>query len=105
VSFGVEGPRCYRFEDQCPTCGEFRGKINVLPHGGVLVDTRTPNCRCVSILCRYCEDGRIGRPLAEHFDPERRAGRTRWFGYLVPCGNCQAHGRGPRVVMSTGASD
>jgi hypothetical protein len=101
LSRGGDGPRCYRFEEQCMACGEFRGKINVLHQGGVLIDTRALSCRCVSIPCRYCEGGKVRRPLSEHFDPERRAGRMPWFGYLIPCGSCQAAGRGPRVQMST----
>lgn len=98
---GGNAPRCYGFEDQCQTCGEFHGKINVLPGPGVYVDTRRLRCRCESIPCRYCEDGKVRRPVSEHFDPERRAGRMPWFGYLVPCGRCQAAGRGPDVLMST----
>ena len=98
---GGQTPRCYRFEEQCEACGELRGKINVLPGGGVMIDTRQLSCRCESIPCRYCEDGKVRRPLSEHFDPERRAGRMPWFGYLVPCGRCQAAGRGPDVLMST----
>ncbi len=101
LSGGGEGPRHYAFKDQCATCGEFRGKIHVLPEGGILIDTRWLSCRCESIPCRYCEDGKVRRPFGEHFDPERRAGRMPWFGYLVPCGGCQAAGRGPRVLMST----
>jgi hypothetical protein len=100
-SGGGDIPRCYSFERQCATCGELRGKIHVLPGGGVYIDTRELSCRCVSISCRYCREGRVRRPLSEHFDPERRAGRMPWFGYLVPCGGCQASGRGPRVQMST----
>ena len=100
-SGGGDAPRCYRFERQCATCGELRGRINVLPGHGVYIDTRELSCRCVSIPCRYCEQGRVRRPLSEHCDPERRAGRMPWFGYLVPCGGCQAAGRGPRVQMST----
>ena len=99
-SGGGDAPRCYRFERQCATCGELRGRINVLPGHGAYIDTRELSCRCVSIPCRYCEQGRVRRPLSEHCDPERRAGRMPWFGYLVPCGGCQAAGRGPRVQMS-----
>jgi hypothetical protein len=101
LSGGGHGPRCYRAKEQCPRCGEFLGPINVMPHGPMLIDTRELSCRCVSIPCRYCRTGRVRRPLTEHFDPERRAGRMPWFGYLVPCGGCQAAGRGPRVLMST----
>jgi hypothetical protein len=101
LSFGGETPRLYRFDGQCRACGEFRGKINVLPSGGTMIDTRQLACRCESIPCRYCEDGKVRRPLSEHFDPERRPGRMPWFGYLVPCGGCQAAGRGPVVLMST----
>ena len=101
LSGGGDTPRCYRFEGQCEACGEFRGKINMLPSGGVMIDTRRLGCRCESIPCRYCHDGNVRRPLSEHFDPERRAGRMPWFGYLVPCGRCQAAGRGPDVLMST----
>jgi len=101
LSGGGNAPRCYRFDDQCATCGEFHGKINVLPRGGVFIDTRWLSCRCDSIPCRYCPDGKVRRPLSEHFDPERRAGCVPWFGYLLPCGQCQAAGRGPRVLMST----
>jgi hypothetical protein len=100
LSLGGNAPRCYRFDDQCTACGEFRGKINVLPGCGVLIDTRRLSCRCESIPCHYCQDGEVRRPLTEHFDPERRAGCTPWFGYLVPCGRCQAASRGPRVLMS-----
>ncbi len=78
MAHGGETPRCYRFEEQCETCGELRGKINVLPAGGVMIDTRQLSCRCESIPCRYCEDGKVRRPLSEHFDPERRAGRMPW---------------------------
>ena len=70
-SLGGNAPRCYRFDDQCTACGEFRGKINVLPGGGVCIDTRRLSCRCESIPCRYCQDGKVRRPLTEHFDPER----------------------------------
>lgn len=100
VGLGGDAPRCYRFERQCSTCGELLGRINVLPAGGAMVDTRELSCRCASIACRYCEHGRVRRPHTEHLDPERRAGRMPWFGYLVPCGGCQAAARGPRVVMS-----
>ena len=101
LSRGGDAPRHYLFDRQCPTCGEFRGKIHVMPGGGVLIDTRQLACRCESIPCRYCEEGRVRRPLSEHFDPERRAGCMPWFGYLVPCGGCQAAARGPRIQMST----
>ena len=100
VSHGGDSPRCYQLAKQCPVCGEFRGKIGVLPSGGVMIDTRPLSCRCEAIPCRYCGPGTVRRPLTEHFDPERRAGSMPWFGYLVPCGNCQAAGRGPRVQMS-----
>lgn len=100
VGLGGDAPRCYRFERQCTTCGELLGRINVLPAGGMMVDTRELSCRCTSIPCRYCERGRVRRPHTEYLDPERRAGRMPWFGYLVPCGACQAAGRGPRVLMS-----
>ena len=99
-SYGGDAPRCYRLDDQCNACGEFRGKINVLPRSGMYLDTRQLSCRCDSIPCRYCEEGNVRRPLSEHFDPERRAGCMPWFGYLIPCGHCQAAGRGPEVVMS-----
>jgi hypothetical protein len=101
LSHGGEAPRLYRFDGQCRACGEFRGKINVLPSGGTMIDARQLACRCESIPCRYCKDGRVRRPLSEHFDPERRPGRMPWFGYLVPCGDCQAAGRGPDVLMSS----
>lgn len=100
LSAGGDGPRRYVFESQCKACGEFRGKINVLPREGVIIDSRSLSCRCESIPCRYCEHGTIRRPLSEHFDPERRAGSVPWFGYLVPCGHCQAAARGPKVQMS-----
>lgn len=46
VSGGGHGPRCYRFEEQCEDCGEFRGKINVLPQGAAPVPrTTTDACR------------------------------------------------------------
>ena len=93
-------PRCYRLGDQCERCGEFHGKAIVLPRGGVMLDTRILTCRCDGIPCRYCHTGTVRRPMTEHFDPERRAGHMPWFGYLVPCGRCQAAGRGPRVIMS-----
>jgi hypothetical protein len=102
VARGGDAPRCYRFTEQCPRCGEFHGKVNVLPRGGVMIDTRELRCRCQGIACRYCQTGVIRRPLSDHFDPERRAGHAPWFGYLVPCGGCQAAGRGPRVIMSLG---
>jgi hypothetical protein len=98
---GGDGPRCYRAKEQCATCGEFLGKINVVPQGEMVIDTRELSCRCVSIPCRYCDEGRVRRPLTEHLDPERRAGRMPWYGYLVPCGRCQATGWGPKVLMST----
>jgi hypothetical protein len=99
-SAGGHGPRAYRFTGQCPVCGEFLGRINVLPREAMLIDTRELSCRCRSIPCRYCSTGRVRRPLTEHFDPERRAGAVPWFGYLVPCGACQASGTGPEVLMS-----
>ena len=102
LSWGGEGPRRYALEEFCAECGEFRGRINVLPQGGMLIDTRLLRCRCEqSISCRYCEGGKVRRPLSEHFDLERRSGSAPWFGYLVPCGSCQVAGRGPRVQMST----
>ena len=100
ISCDGEAPRCYRFTDQCERCGEFRGAISVMPRGAVMIDTRQLRCRCDSIPCHYCPTGTVRRPVSEHFDPERRAGHTPWFGYLVPCGRCQAAGRGPRVLMS-----
>lgn len=99
-ALGGAGPRHYRFTRQCPTCGELLGKIHVLPQDGVMIDTSELSCRCRSIPCRYCEGGSVRRPVTEHCDPERRAGRMPWYGYLVPCGDCQVAGRGPRVVMS-----
>ncbi len=99
-SGGGDAPRCYRFERQCKTCGELLGRINVLPRDEVRIDTRELSCRCRSIPCRYCTEGRVRRPLTEHIDPERRAGRMPWYGYLVPCGGCQVAGRGPRVQIS-----
>ena len=101
LSWGGGAPRCYFFEGQCLRCGEFRGKIVVKPQGAMLLDTRQLSCRCTSVACRYCGEGRVRRPLSEHFDPERRSGHVPWFGYLVPCGNCQAAGRGPDIWMSS----
>lgn len=101
VSFGGAGPRIYRPDRECERCGEFLGKILVLPRGPVSLDSRLLKCRCTSIPCRYCGQGRVRRPLTEHFDPERRSGHVPWFGYLVPCGSCQVAGRGPRVILST----
>jgi hypothetical protein len=100
LSRGGDAPRCYLIEGHCAACGEFRGRIAVLPQGAMMIDTRRLACRCESIRCRYCDGGKVRRPLSEHFDPERRAGCVPWFGYLVPCGSCQAAGRGPRVQMS-----
>lgn len=100
VSCGWQAPRCYRFTEQCERCGEFHGKVLVMPGGVMLLDTRQLKCRCDGITCHYCAEGTVRRPVSEHFDPERRAGHTPWFGYLVPCGRCQTAGRGPRVLMS-----
>jgi hypothetical protein len=100
LSRGGDVPRCYRCTEQCQNCGEFRGSVNLFPDGGLMLDKRELRCRCDGIPCRYCDTGVVRRPLSDHFDPERRAGHTPWFGYLVPCGACQAAGRGPRVVMS-----
>ena len=99
LSWGGAAPPLLLLEKQCRRCGEFRGKIRVKPQGGMLLDSRELSCRCKSIPCRYCEDGSVRRPLSEHFDPERRSGHVPWFGYLVPCGSCQATGRGPEVWM------
>ena len=87
-------------ETQCPRCGEFLGRVNVLPPEGMMIDKRELRCRCEGIACRSCGTGMVQRPLSDHFDPERRAGHCHGFGYLVPCGACQAAGRGPRVLMS-----
>lgn len=100
MSLSGSQPRHYSFDGQCERCGEFRGKIHVMPRPGVMLDTRELRCRCQSIPCRYCQTGTVRRPLSEHLDPERRSGHMPWFGYLVPCGLCQTSSRGPQVVMS-----
>jgi hypothetical protein len=95
------GPRCYRFSGQCATCGELHGRVLPLPSGGVMLGlAQNLSCRCQGITCRYCRTGRVRRPLTEHCDPERRAGATAWYGYLIPCGACQTAGCGPDVILS-----
>jgi hypothetical protein len=101
VSGGGEGARAHRFDRQCERCGEFQGQVLLAPRDGVMIDNRQLRCRCDSIPCRYCESGSVRRPLSEHLDPERRAGSTPWFGYLVSCGGCQIAGRGPQLQLST----
>lgn len=93
-------PRHCHVRGQCGRCGEFRGTVLVLPVGAMWLDKRELRCRCDGIPCRYCAEGVVRRPLAEHLDPELRSGHTPWFGFLVPCGGCQAAGRGPRVLLS-----
>ena len=73
-SGGGDAPRCYRFERQCATCGELRGRINVLPGHGVYIDTRELGCRCVSIPCRYCEQGRVQAAAQRALRPRAAGG-------------------------------
>lgn len=85
--------------EQCRDCGEVRGRA-------VLGDDAEPDaelfgarlaCRCQGVPCRYCELGTVRRPLTYSFDRETGIRHTPWFGYLLPCDDCQAAGRGPLV--------
>lgn len=74
-----------------------RGRVNVMPGGGIDLDTRELSCACATVPCRYCRVGAVRRPLTEWAVPSQAGRHAPWFRYLLPCEDCQARGLGPRV--------
>jgi len=87
---------------RCERCGEIRGRFLqalLLGYGGTIT------CICEGIKCRYCNRNRVRRPLTDHIGDDSIGSRhTAWFGYLIPCTECQALGRGPKIISYEEAS-
>jgi hypothetical protein len=81
---------------RCERCGEIRGRFLqalLLGYGGTIT------CICEGLKCRYCKRNRVRRPLTNYIGDDSIGSRhTAWFGYLIPCRECQALGRGPKVI-------
>jgi len=63
----------------CPVCGEFRNRPrNVL-------------CICDALVCAVCGEGKIRKPISDHFDPaDGKLWHTPWLMGLRSCPSCGA---------------
>lgn len=65
----------------CLVCGEWHNRA------------RRILCLCDRLVCAVCGEGRIRRPISDHYDEEAgRVWHTPWLAGLRPCPNCGAAG-------------
>jgi hypothetical protein len=64
---------------RCPVCGEYRNRArNVL-------------CWCDALTCAVCGEGKIRKPISDHWDPaDAKLWHSPWFTGLKRCDVCGA---------------
>jgi hypothetical protein len=74
---------------RCEQCGELKGRSDD-PRPGV----RGIKCLCEGIVCRYCKQNAIHRPISDYYDePSGIVYHVPHFGYLFPCWECRRRRR------------
>jgi len=64
---------------ECGICGEIRG----------VTSQGVSSCLCEGTTCRYCDIGRIRRPISDHYSLRDGAfWHTPYFGSMIPCRPC-----------------
>jgi hypothetical protein len=72
----------------CPNCGGIRG-TEVTPTSDGVELGATSLCLCDGIVCRYCGEGRVRRPISDWYDPEKSGWwHTPYFGGMRQCAEC-----------------
>ena len=79
----------------CSDCGGIRGTEVTLTADGVELGA-TSLCLCDGVVCRYCGQGKVPRPISDTYDPRDSGSwwHTPYFGAMKRCAECG----GPREV-------
>ena len=63
---------------RCPICGELRDRA------------RRIFCACDQLVCAACGEGRIRRPISDHYEATGRIWHTPWLMGMRSCPSCGA---------------
>ncbi|HZQ66262.1 MAG TPA: hypothetical protein VFA66_13660 [Gaiellaceae bacterium] len=74
---------------RCPCCREFKGRGIVPGWRYDLLEIVPVTCLCEGILCRYCDAGKIHRPLSNYFsERDGKVIHVSSFGWAKACQAC-----------------